>query len=119
LRPLSAHTTAAGKSVGKANQKKYRLEGSALQSFFGGGGRKGAIYDLIDGVNRFSFTRAATQNKNTGYQLEAGVSGILLTLRFTILPKNNAGDTHGFPTMPAKDSSKLGGFRNSGHQKAP
>lgn len=96
-----------------------RLQRGALHSALCRGRREGAIYDLIDRVDGFSFTGTAAQNKNTGNQLEAGVSGIVLALRLTIFTKDDAGDTNRFPTVSAKDSSKLGGLRNGGHQKAP
>jgi len=69
---------------------------------------------LVDGVDRFPFAGTATKDKNARHELKARVCGVVVALRLTVFTKNDAGDTNGLSTVPAKHSSKLGGLSNGG-----
>jgi hypothetical protein len=77
------------------------------------GGREGAIYDLIDGVDGFLFAGAAPQNKNARDEMVVGVTGVA-ALAFVLHDEGR--HTDGLSTAATQDSTKIltGGF--GGHQ---
>jgi hypothetical protein len=70
--------------------------------------RKGAIDNLVDGVDRFLLASSASKNKDTGDQLEVRILNTHLpTVIYTILAQNDARNAHGLATMAAQNAAKV------------
>jgi hypothetical protein len=73
------------------------------------------IDNLVDGVDRFALTGAAAENEHLGYEVEVRIIRVVVTLRFTIFPKNNAWNADRFPAVAAENSPEMDGPCNGGH----
>jgi hypothetical protein len=96
---------------------QIELKSSGLQTALRTRGRGRTIYDLVHGVDRFPFTGTTTDNEDLGHEMEVHIARIVWHVILGVLAKNNARNAHRLPAVAAKDSSKLGGFGNSSHQK--
>jgi hypothetical protein len=61
--------------------------------------RKGAIDDLIDGVNGFPFTGTATQDEHTGDQLKLRVIAGVMAVILIVLSQNDFGNANGLTAV--------------------
>jgi len=71
-------------------------------------GHERAIDNLVDSVDRFSFTGTATQNENAGDQLEMGVAAVgMFPVILTVLAQNDFGNANGLTTVAAQDTAEI------------
>ncbi len=92
----------------EVNCEAGRLEGGGVWA----AGRlgdlgEGAIYDLVDSVDRFLLARAATKNENLGDEVILRVVGGVREMRSRFAFGNHFRDAHGLTTTAANDSTEV------------
>src|SRR5215469_7692134 len=68
--------------------------------------RKGAINDLIDGVNRLPFAGAAAQDKDPRDQLKLRLVRLRPSMSFIILTQNDTGNANRLTAVAAKNTAE-------------
>ncbi|HEY2457184.1 MAG TPA: hypothetical protein VGI13_07795 [Candidatus Acidoferrum sp.] len=68
---------------------------------------EGAIYDLIDGVDRFPFARAAAQHEYARNKMEMSVAWIVLAVNLVLFLADDAGDAHRLAAMAAEYTAEM------------
>jgi len=68
--------------------------------------RKSTIDDLIDGINRLAFARAAAKNKDPRDELKLGLVRLGLSVSFVVLAQNDAGNANRLTAMAAKNTAE-------------
>jgi hypothetical protein len=68
---------------------------------------EGAIDDLIDCVDRFFLTSAATKNENLGDEVILHIAGIVGKLGGGLSLRNQVRDAHGLSATAAEDSPEM------------
>lgn len=88
------------------------------QSALAGSLRKGAVHNLIDGVDRFPFTRTATEHEDARDEVELRIAGFVLAVILAVLAKNDTWNAHRLSAMTTQDTAKLlrGGFCRHKHR---
>jgi len=68
--------------------------------------RKSTIDDLIDGINRLAFARAAAKNKHPRDELKLRLVRLGPSLSFVVLAQNDVGNANRLTAMAAKNTAE-------------
>jgi hypothetical protein len=91
----------------KQKRERTQSDGGLRQAIGLCGLGKSAIDNLVDGVDRFSFTRAAAQDKYTRDELEMRIIAGVMAVVFAVLAQNDVRDAHRLTAMAAQNTAEM------------
>jgi len=83
------------------------LQGNCFVVLGSGNLGEGAVDDLVDGIDGFTFTGTAAKYEDAGYEMKLRIVSLLQTVHFIFFLADNAGNANWFATMAAKNTAEM------------
>ena len=83
------------------------LQGNCFVVLGSGNLGEGAVDDLVDGIDGFTFTGTAAKYEDAGYEMKLRIVSLTQTVYFIFFLADNAGDANWFATMAAKNTAEM------------